>query len=259
MSAGPEPSATWSGIAPWYDELVRAGSGPHELAVATTLRLVPDLRDTRVLDVACGQGLAARALAQAGAASVTGVDLAPEMIEAARRYEAAQPLGIRYLIDDAQTLGTLDDASFDVVTCQLGLMDIPDLAAALASAARVLRPGGSLVLVIGHPCFLAPHATTTQTPDGRAARQVGDYLTERFWRSARPRAGSAARSTSPHPEHLPEHPHELRVHPGPCRRATRPQPAGRRPARLRHSANFLRSPRRETLGKDKTYALPGYN
>lgn len=200
MSAGPEPSATWSGIAPWYDELVRAGSGPHELAVATTLRLVPDLRDTRVLDVACGQGLAARALAQAGAASVTGVDLAPEMIEAARRYEAAQPLGIRYLIDDAQTLGTLDDASFDVVTCQLGLMDIPDLAAALASAARVLRPGGSLVLVIGHPCFLAPHATTTQTPDGRAARQVGDYLTERFWRSANPsgvrRAGNHHRTLS---------------------------------------------------------------
>src|SRR5258708_1928033 len=93
MGRGPEPSATWSGIASWYDELVRAGSGPHELAVATTLRLVPDLRETRVLDLACGQGLAARALAQAGAASVTGVGLAPEMIEAARRYGAAQPLG----------------------------------------------------------------------------------------------------------------------------------------------------------------------
>jgi ubiquinone/menaquinone biosynthesis C-methylase UbiE len=200
MSAGPEPPATWSGIAAWYDELVRAGSGPHELAVATTLRLVPDLRDARVLDLACGQGLAARALAQAGAASVTGVDLAPEMIEAARRYEAAQPLGIRYLVDDAQTLVTLADGSFDVVTCQLCLMDIPDLAAALASAARVLRTAGSLVFVIGHPCFLAPNATTTETPDGRAARLIGDYLTERFWRSANPngvrRAGNHHRTLS---------------------------------------------------------------
>src|ERR1035438_8295323 len=200
MSAGLEPSATWSGIASWYDELVRTGSGPHELAVTTTLRLVPDLRDAQVLDLACGQGLAARAIAHAGAASVTGVDLAPEMIEAARRYEAAQPLGIRYLIDDAQTLATLADRSFDVVTCQLGLMDIPDLAAALTSAARVLRPGGSLVFVIGHPCFLAPHATTTQTPDGQAARLIGDYLTERFWRSANPsgvrRAGNHHRTLS---------------------------------------------------------------
>jgi ubiquinone/menaquinone biosynthesis C-methylase UbiE len=82
------------------------------------------------------------------------------MIEAARSYEASDPLGIRYLIDDAQRLATLAAASFDVVTCQLGLMDIPDLGAALASAARVLHPGGALVFVIGHPCFLAPHATT---------------------------------------------------------------------------------------------------
>jgi hypothetical protein len=57
MSVGPGLPATWSGIAGWYDELLRAGSGPHELAVATTLHLVPDLHDARVLDLACGQGL----------------------------------------------------------------------------------------------------------------------------------------------------------------------------------------------------------
>jgi SAM-dependent methyltransferase len=200
MSVGPGLPATWSGIAGWYDELLRAGSGPHELAVATTLHLVPDLHDARVLDLACGQGLAARALAHAGAAAVTGVDLAPEMIETARSYEASDPLGIRYLIDDAQTLATLAAASFDVVTCQLGLMDIPDLGAALASAARVLDPGGALVFVIGHPCFLAPHATTVQVPGERPARLIGDYLSERFWRSANPhgvrRAGTYHRTLS---------------------------------------------------------------
>jgi ubiquinone/menaquinone biosynthesis C-methylase UbiE len=165
---------------------MREGSGPHELALATTLRLVPDLRAVQVLDVACGQGLAARALARARAASVTGVDLTAELIEIARGYEAGEPLGIRYLLDDAQALATLGGAAFDVVTCQLGLMDIPGLREVMGSVARVLRPGGSFVFVIGHPCFLAPNARTVPAADGRAARLISEYFHQRFWRSASP-------------------------------------------------------------------------
>ena len=200
MAADDSPAADWPDIATWYDELLTGGSGPHELAVSTTLRLIPDLRGARVLDLACGQGLAARALARAGAASVTGVDLAPEMIELARRHEAAQPLGISYLVDDAQALSRLGDGAFDLVTCQLGLMDIPDLAATLGAVARVLRPAGWFVFVIGHPCFLAPEARTVRDEAGRPARLVADYLTERFWRSANPagvrRAGNHHRTLS---------------------------------------------------------------
>ncbi len=117
MTRGRGEPETWSHMAGWYDQLIRYGSGPHELAVATTLRLVPELTGRHVLDLACGQGVAARALARAGAASVTGVDVTPEMVEAALRYEAAEPLGIRYLVEDAQTLGSLADETFDVVTC----------------------------------------------------------------------------------------------------------------------------------------------
>ena len=101
---------------------------------------------------------------------------------------------------DAQALTGLADRSFDLVTCQLGLMDIPDLPATLAAVARVLRPGGRLVFVIGHPCFLAPGASTAADEDGRPARLVGGYLTERFWRSANPagvrRAGNYHRTIS---------------------------------------------------------------
>ena len=167
--AADEGPADWPGIAAWYDELVVAGSGPHELAVALTMRLVPDLRGARVLDLACGQGLAARALARGGAASVTGVDLAPEMIELARGHEAAEPLGIGYQVADAQALPGLADRSFDLVNCQLALMDIPDLRATVSAVARVLRPGGRFVFVIGHPSFLAPEARTVPDEAGRPA------------------------------------------------------------------------------------------
>jgi SAM-dependent methyltransferase len=176
---------TWAEIAAWYDQMISRGSGPHETAVSCLLGLLPAVASARVLDVACGQGLATRALLHAGAASVVGVDSSREMIEiAATRTEPMAP--ISYVVDDAQRLSTCADESFDGVTCQLALMDIPDLIATLSSVYRVLKPGGWFVFVIGHPCFLAPEATTEIGAGGRPARLVNAYLDERFWRSSNP-------------------------------------------------------------------------
>lgn len=181
-----EPVAPgWSDIASWYDELVVSGSGPHETALACTMRLAGDVKGLRLLDLACGQGLAARALAAAGAAEVVGVDSSAAMLDLARSHGGAPSL--RYVEDDAQRLDRLEDDSFDGATCQLGLMDIPDLASTLAAVARVLVPCGWFAFVIGHPCFLAPEAQTIASEDGRVGRWVADYFQERFWRSTNPR------------------------------------------------------------------------
>jgi len=64
-------------------------------------------------------------------------------------------------------------------------MDIAGLDATLAAVHRVLVPGGSFVFVIGHPCFLAPDAFTTEGA-GTWGRFVGSYLEDRFWRSTNP-------------------------------------------------------------------------
>jgi SAM-dependent methyltransferase len=197
MSAVDGP--TWSDIAAWYDELVQAGSGPHETAIECLLRLLPALDRAVVLDVACGQGLATRAVATAGAARVVGVDASERMVELARRHGAPEGSDVSYVVDDAQTLAAFDPASFDGVTCQL-LMDIPDLDATLAAVRRVLRDGGWFAFVIGHPCFLMPDAETISRPDGRAAVAVSGYFEERFWRSSNPngvrRAGNHHRTLS---------------------------------------------------------------
>lgn len=198
----------WSEIAEWYDEHVRSGRTPHGLAAETILALAGNLRGLRVLDVGCGQGSATRALAGAGAIT-TGVDAAPEMLVAARRHEDEQRLGISYVLADAQNLAPLADESFDLVTCQLALMDIPDLDAVLVAVRRVLRASGTFVAVISHPCFLAPFAETVPLPDGRQARVVAEYLREQFWRSPNPegvrRAGTYHRILSTYLNALARH------------------------------------------------------
>lgn len=65
-------------------------------------------------------------------------------------------------------------------------MDIPDLTATLRSVHRGLSPGGWFVFVIGHPCFLAPEATTLTGAGSRPARLVNGYFDDRFWRSSNP-------------------------------------------------------------------------
>lgn len=189
---------TWSDIAAWYDQLLRGGSGPHETAVACLLGLVPDLAGASVLDVACGQGLATRSLAEAGAADVVGTDASEAMIAFARGHPTPAGGEVSYVVDDAQRLAAFDSGSFDGATCQLGLMDIPDLSATLDAIHRVLGPGGWFVFVIGHPCVLVPDAVPAPGADGRPAVTITGYFEERFWRSANPhgvrRAGNHHRT-----------------------------------------------------------------
>ena len=196
---------SWSDIADWYDELVESGSGPHETALASTMHLAGDVAGLRVLDIACGSGMATRALARAGA-RVTGIDSSARMLDLARAHELEQPLGIDYVEDDGRTLGSQPDGVADGVTCQLGLMDIPDLAPALGAVHRVLRPGGWFVFVIGHPCFLAPDAETLRTADG-TPRQAGQRLLRGAVLAVRQPPGRAPRrQPPPHAQHLSERP-----------------------------------------------------
>jgi 2-polyprenyl-6-hydroxyphenyl methylase/3-demethylubiquinone-9 3-methyltransferase len=101
------------------------------------------LAGARVLDVGCGGGLLCEALARAGA-QVTGVDLAPGMIEVARLHAASQNLKIEYRVQDAQELSSTSPDAFDIVTCMELLEHVPQPAATTAALARLTRPGGAL-------------------------------------------------------------------------------------------------------------------
>jgi ubiquinone/menaquinone biosynthesis C-methylase UbiE len=104
----------------------------------------------RVLDVACGTGLATFAAAHAvgPAGHVIGVDLSERMVEAARqRSRERNAPNSTFLRMEAGQL-ELPDASFDAAMCSLGLMYVPDPARALAEMRRVTRAGGRLAVAV---------------------------------------------------------------------------------------------------------------
>ncbi len=102
-------------------------------------RLV-DWREKAVLDLGCGGGFMAEALAQRFAL-VTGVDPSSAAIAIARRHAASQGLTVRYLVAAGENL-PLASQSMDYVVCVDVLEHVHDLGAVLDEVARVLRPGG---------------------------------------------------------------------------------------------------------------------
>jgi 2-polyprenyl-6-hydroxyphenyl methylase/3-demethylubiquinone-9 3-methyltransferase len=101
------------------------------------------LAGRRVLDVGCGGGLLSESLARASA-QVTGIDLAPGMVEVARLHAAEGGLAIDYRVASAEELAQAGPGQFDVVTCMEMLEHVPDPAAMTATLARLLAPGGAL-------------------------------------------------------------------------------------------------------------------
>lgn len=175
--------APYDAIAEWYAGWMESEA---QLFAAEPLRtLVGDVAGQRVCDLACGHGAMARLLAGWGA-TVTGVDISARLLEIARRREAAEPRGVVYVQDDAQTLVTIPDATFDGMTCRLALMDIPDLGATFRAVARVLVPGGWFAFSLVHPCFYPPGSDTFATPDGTTYRRVRRYFDETLWFSDNP-------------------------------------------------------------------------
>lgn len=99
----------------------------------------------RVLDVACGTGNTALAAARRRA-RVTGIDIAPRLIERARERAEAEGLNqIVFEVGDAAAL-QVADGSFDVVLSTFGASFLPDQVAAARELVRVTRPGGTIAL-----------------------------------------------------------------------------------------------------------------
>ena len=147
--------AAYDAVAAWYAE----NSDPVRRCIPwqclALLELAGDVSGLAVCDLACGTGIAARALAAAGA-RVTGIDLSAALLEIACEELDSVADGVCFIQGDVQRLAEISDGAFDGAVCSLALMDIE-------GSARL--PGGDgahpaepeLVRLHRHgPCFQGP-------------------------------------------------------------------------------------------------------
>ncbi len=124
-----------------------------------------------VLELAAGPGdtgfIAAERLGSSGL--LLSSDVAPEMVDAARRRAAELGVeNVEFRVEDASAI-SLADAAVDGVICRFGVMLVPDPARALSEIARVLRPNGRAVLAV----WASSDENDWMTAAGRSALELG--------------------------------------------------------------------------------------
>ena len=150
----------------WWD-----ASGPQKaLHALNPVRLAyieerAGLAGKKVLDVGCGGGLLSEAMARRGA-TVTAIDLAPELVEVAKLHALDQGVDVEYLQIAIEALAEERAGQYDVVTCMEMLEHVPDPGAILQACATLLAPGGTLCV-----------STLNRTPAAFALAIVGaEYI-----------------------------------------------------------------------------------
>jgi 2-polyprenyl-6-hydroxyphenyl methylase/3-demethylubiquinone-9 3-methyltransferase len=103
------------------------------------------LTGKQVLDVGCGGGLLAEAMARAGG-RITAIDLEVSALAAARRHSQNQGVTIDYRLGSAEQWARSQGAAYDIVTCMELVEHVPDPQALITACGRLVRPGGDLFL-----------------------------------------------------------------------------------------------------------------
>ena len=171
--------SAWNANAAYWDARMGEGNDFANLLIRpATERLLELKPGERVLDLACGNGLAARRMASMEV-DVVACDFAERMIEHARaRTTGAEKRRIEYRVLDAtdeQQLRSLGSNSFDAVLCNMALFDIADIKPLGRTLPHLLRRNGRFVFSILHPCFNNPASAHTAELTDRDGALVTEY------------------------------------------------------------------------------------
>ncbi|MER6172453.1 class I SAM-dependent methyltransferase [Streptosporangium sp. NPDC001681] len=187
----PETSASiasfWDAFAASFDEEADHGLRDPEVKAAWGERLrswiPPSPAD--VLDLGCGTGSLSLVLAEQGHRPV-GVDLAPLMVEQARRKLTAAGFDALMMVGDASNPPAQAGTSFDVILSRHLLWTLPDPQEALRRWIGLLRPGGRLVLIEGRWATAEPGEEQSYEVGSESMPWMGGVEAEQLVQALRP-------------------------------------------------------------------------
>jgi ubiquinone/menaquinone biosynthesis C-methylase UbiE len=167
--------SSWENSSKWYDSLVGAkGHYYHEHVIFPRLLSLLSLKPGHdLLDLACGQGVLSRTL-PAGV-NYTGIDISPSLIASAKR--TARSKTHQFLVGDATKSLPIKTTDFSHATILLALQNIADPQSALKNVAHHLKTGGTLCIVLNHPCFRIPRQSSWQVD---AAKKIQYRRIDRY-------------------------------------------------------------------------------
>lgn len=171
-----EATDSWDSVATWYDKHLTGENTYHnKVVLPNLLRLVAPRRGESVVDLACGNGFFSEAFAKEGA-QVTGIDVSEELIAIARKNAPA----VSFHVGSAEKFDIVADNSKDKVVIVLAIQNIEHTAKVFTEAARVLKVGGVLHMVMNHPAFRIPKRSSWQYDEKKKVqyRLVEEYLSE---------------------------------------------------------------------------------
>ncbi len=166
--------SSWKGVAKWYDKIVSdEGHYYHQnIILPKILDLLRVDSKSRLVDLACGQGILSRHLPKE--IDYLGIDVALPLINEAKKRAISQKH--QFETFDLTKVYKKKFTPFSHATIILALQNTDNPLAFFKNAAHLLEPGAPLIIVLNHPCFRIPRQTSWGFDDHLQYRKINRYL-----------------------------------------------------------------------------------
>lgn len=169
---------SWDSVATWYDGMITDDDSYQMQVIVPNLSRLMDLHfGEKVLDLACGTGFFSGVFAHiVGPKNVVGVDIGKQLISIAKQKNPE----IDFRISTVDDLSIFAANSFDKITIVLAIQNIAEVKSMLLEINRVLKPKGSVYIVMNHPAFRVPKRSGWGFDEtaGQQYRRIDGYLRE---------------------------------------------------------------------------------
>lgn len=135
-----------------------------------------ELNNKSVLDIGCGEGYCARELKRRGAGDYLGLDLSPEMINAAQLQENREPLNIQYLATNVVEFKPEKQYDLCIAVFLFNYLRVEEMQKVFSMVYKALLPGGFFIFSVPHPLF--PFVRSEQAPPFYFSATQKNYFTD---------------------------------------------------------------------------------